>query len=163
MWSHSVDDQPEEEAVMQIAGAGHWFLEGWIGDHAVDFLVDSGSVVTAVSGAFCKTLMGAGAPVGELRPTTRKLRGADGSQIDILGCSFCVVSFLGLRTEFPILVCDLSTLEQISWDQYYHTHWTSNMDCCLQNEVCFFNYTAGMLHYPDVCLPWDIARSHRIF
>ena len=36
-WSHSVDDNPEEEAVMQVSGAGHWFLEGWIGDHAVDF------------------------------------------------------------------------------------------------------------------------------
>ena len=80
MWSHSVDDQPEEEAVMQISGAGHFY----------------------------KTLMGAGAPVGELRPTTRRLRGANGSQIDILGCSFCVVSFLGLWTEFPILVCDFS-------------------------------------------------------
>ena len=58
---------------------------------------------------FYKTPMGAGAPVGELRPTTRRLRSANGSQIDILGCSFCVVSFLGLRAEFPILVCDLST------------------------------------------------------
>ena len=37
-WSHSVDSHPDEEAVMQISGAGHWFLEGWIGDHAVDFL-----------------------------------------------------------------------------------------------------------------------------
>ena len=109
IWSQSVDDQPDEEAVMQIAGAGHWFLEGWIGDHAVDFLVDSGSAVTAMPCLFYKTLMEAGAPVGELRPTARKLRGAKGSQIDILGCSSCVVSFLGLRTEFPILVCDLST------------------------------------------------------
>ena len=41
--------------------------------------------------------------------TVRKLRGANGSPIDIFGCSSCVVSFLGLRTEFPILVCDLST------------------------------------------------------
>ena len=47
--------------------------------------------------------------MGKLRPTTRRLRSANGSQIDILGCSFCVVSFLGLRAEFPILVCDLST------------------------------------------------------
>ena len=110
-WSHSMDDQPEEEAVMQILGAGHWILEGWIGDHTVDFLVDSGSAVTAVSGTFYKALMGAGAPEGELRPTTRRLRSANGSQIDILGCSFCVVCvvFLGLRAEFPILVCDLST------------------------------------------------------
>ena len=58
---------------------------------------------------FYKALMEAGAPVGELRPTARKLRGANGSQIDILGFSSCVVSFLGLRTEFPILVCHLST------------------------------------------------------
>ena len=71
--------------------------------------MDSGSAVTAVSGIFYKTPMGAGAPVGELLSTTRRLRSANGSQIDILGCSFCVVSFLGLRAEFPILVCDLST------------------------------------------------------
>ena len=108
-WSHSVDDQPEEETVMQISGAGHWFLEGWIGDHAVDLLVDSGSAVTAVSSTFYRNPMGAGALVGELRPTNRWLWGANGSQIDILGCSFCVVSFLGLQAEFPILVCDLST------------------------------------------------------
>ena len=94
---------------MQISGAGHWFLEGWIGDHAVDFLVDSGSAVTAVSRPFFDRLSEAGAPVGLLRPTSRKLCGANGSQIEISGCSCCVVSFLGLRAEFPILVCDLST------------------------------------------------------
>ena len=85
---------------MQISGAGHWFLEGWIGDHAVDFLVDSGSAVTAVSTSFYKNLKEVGAPMGEIRATNRRLRGANGSRIDILGCSFCVV---------PILVCDLST------------------------------------------------------
>ena len=42
-WSIAVDNQQSDEDVMQISGAGHWFLEGWIGDHAVDFLVDSGS------------------------------------------------------------------------------------------------------------------------
>ena len=98
-WSVTIDDQPTEEAILQISGAGHWFLEGWIGDHAVDFLVDSGSAVTAVSQSFYNTLVVAGAPVGVLRPTVR----------NISGCSSCVVSFLGLRTEFPILVCDLST------------------------------------------------------
>ena len=67
-WSRTVDDQLEEEAIMQISGAGHWFLEGWIGDHSVDFLVK------------------AGAQVGALRPTPSKLRVANGSQIDILVC-----------------------------------------------------------------------------
>ena len=95
--------------MLQISGAGHWFLEGWIGDHAADFLVDSGSAVTALSCNFYQALMSAGAPVGVLQPTVRRFRIANGSPIDILGCSSCVVSFLGLRTEFPILVCDLST------------------------------------------------------
>ena len=109
VWSESVDDQQTEEYIMQISGMGHWFLEGWIGDHAVDFLVDSGSAVTAISRPFFDRLSEVGAPVGVLRPTTRKLCGANGSQIEISGCSYCVVSFLGLRTEFPVLVCDLST------------------------------------------------------
>ena len=108
-WSIAVDNRQTDEDVMLISGAGHWFLEGWIGDHAVDFLVDSGSAVSAVSRSFFDTLSEAGAPVSVLRPTTRKQRGANGSQIDISGCSSCVVSFLGLRTEFLILVCDLST------------------------------------------------------
>ena len=108
-WSVSVDHQQNEEDIMQISGAGHWFLEGWIGENAVDFLVDSGSAMTAVSRSFLNRLSEAGAPVGVLRPTARKLRGVNGSQIDISGCSSCVVSFLGLRTEFPVLVCDLST------------------------------------------------------
>ena len=90
-WSESVDNQQTEENIMQISGTGHWFLEGWIGDHAVDFLVDSGSAVTAISRPFFNSLSEAGAPVGVLRPTTRKLRGANGSQIEISGCSYCVV------------------------------------------------------------------------
>ena len=108
-WSVTIDNQLADEDVMQISGAGHWFLEGWIGDHAVDFLVDSGSAVTAVSCSFYKNLVESRAPVCDLQPTSRKLRGANGSHIDILGCSSCVVSFLGLRTEFHILLCDLST------------------------------------------------------
>ena len=58
---------------------------------------------------FSQTLLSAGAPVVVLQPTDRRLRGANGSPIAILGCSSCMVSFLGLRTEFPVLVCDLST------------------------------------------------------
>ena len=89
-WSIARDNQHTDEEIMQISGAGHWFLEGWIGDHAVDFLVDSGSAVTAMSQSFYNTLVEAGAPVGDLRPTVRKLRGANDSQINISGCSSCV-------------------------------------------------------------------------
>ena len=106
-WADSVDTRSMDESVLQISGAGHWFLEGWIGNHSVDLLVDSGSAVMALSCSFYQTLVRAGSPVGALQTTSRKLWGANGSSIDILGCSSCVVSFLGLQR--PILVCDLST------------------------------------------------------
>ena len=98
-----------DDSVMQISGTGHWFLEGWIGDHLVEFLVDSGSSVTAVSNSFYQTLVRAGAPLGVLRPTARTLRSANGTGIGVSGCSHCVVSFMGLQVEFPVLVCDLAT------------------------------------------------------
>ena len=98
-----------EYPVMQISGTGHWFLEGWIGDHSVEFLVDSGSSVTAISDTFYRNLVHAGAPLGILKVTARTLRSANGTGIEVLGCSRCSVSFLGLRTEFPIIVCNLAT------------------------------------------------------
>ena len=60
-----------EDPVMHISGVGHWFLEGWIGDHLVELLVDSGSSVTAMSDIFYRNLVQAGAPVGALQITTR--------------------------------------------------------------------------------------------
>ena len=60
-----------EDPVMHISGTGHWFLEGWIGDHSVEFLVDSGSSVTAMSDIFHRNLVHAGAPVGALQITAR--------------------------------------------------------------------------------------------
>ena len=98
-----------EDPVMHISGTGHWFLEGWIGDHSVDFLVDSGSSVTAMSDIFYRNLVHAGAPLGALQITARTLRSANGTGIEVLGCSRCSVSFLGLRTEFPIIICSLAT------------------------------------------------------
>ena len=150
---------------MQISGAGHLFLEGWIGDHAVDLLVDSGSAGTAVSCSFYKTLVEAGVPVGDLRPTSRKLCGANGSQIDILGCSSCLVSFLGLRTEFPVLVCDLSTEAIIGTDTLGsilpHT-FDIKHGLLFTEGVCPSNYTVEAQHYLDASSPWGIVRFHRI-
>ena len=77
-----------EDPIMQISGTGHWFLEGWIGDHSVEFLVDSGSSVTAMSDTFYRTLVHAGAPLGTLQYTARTLRSANGTGIEVLGCSY---------------------------------------------------------------------------
>ena len=93
-----------EDPVMQISGAGHWFLEGWIGDHSVEFLVDSGSSVTAMSDILYRNLVHAGAPLGIIQATSRMLRSANGTGIEVMGCSRCSVSFLG----FPIIVCNLA-------------------------------------------------------
>ena len=100
--------EQEDDLVMQISGTGHWFLEGWIGDHLVEFLVDSRSSVTAMSNSFYRTLIQAGAQLGILGPTARTLRSVNGIRIGVSGCSNCVVSFLGLQVEFPVLVCDLA-------------------------------------------------------
>ena len=104
MYADHVDD-----SALQISGSGHWFLEGWIGDHSVEFLVDSGSSVTAMSDSLHQTLVRTGAPVGALGNTSRALCGANGTGIGVSGCSRCLVSFMGLQTEFPIIVCDLAT------------------------------------------------------
>ena len=118
-----------EDPVMQISGAGHWFLEGWIGDHSVEFLVDSGSSVTAMSDSFYPTLVHAGAPLGTLQYTARTLRISNGTGIEVSGCSRCMVSFMGLQMEFPIIVCNLATgtdalLELMCWGLCCHTLWT---------------------------------------
>ena len=47
-WSIAVDNRLVDEDVMHISGAGHWFLEGWIGDHAVDFLVDFCGIIRII-------------------------------------------------------------------------------------------------------------------
>ena len=75
----------------------------------MEFLVDSGSSVAAMSDSLYQTLVQTGAPVGALGYTLRTLRGANGTRIGVSGCSHYVVSFIGLQTEFPILVCNLAT------------------------------------------------------
>ena len=62
-----------------------------------------------MSNSFYRTLIQAGTPLGVLGPTVRTLRSANGTRIGVSGCSHCVVSFLGLQVEFPVLVCDLAT------------------------------------------------------
>ena len=78
-----VHTEREDDLVMQISGTGHWFLEGWIGDHSVEFLVDLRSSVTVMSNSFYRTLLQAGAPLGVLGPTARTLRSVNGTRI---GC-----------------------------------------------------------------------------
>ena len=63
----------------------------------------------AMSDTFYQTLVHTGAPLGPLQYTAKTLRSANGTGIEVSGCSRCVVSFMGLQTEFPIIVCNLAT------------------------------------------------------
>ena len=108
----SVEDVTERTSMPQTVCRNSLSYQGETGpvaqtaDQSVkwaDFLVDSGSACLAVSNSFYKHLREGGAPVGEIRPTNRRLRGANGSQIAILGCSFCVVAFLICVVAF--LIC----------------------------------------------------------
>ena len=156
-----------DDSVLQISGAGHWFLEGWIGDHSVEFLVDSGSSVTAMSDSLYQTLVQAGAPVGALGYTSRTLRGANGTGIGVSGCSHCVVLFMGLQTEFPILVCDLATGTgaiigtDVLGSVLPHTLDIKN-GLLFTEGVLHSSYTDGILHFPVVFLQWATARYHLI-
>ena len=96
-----------DDAVLPISGAGHWFLEGWIGDHLVPRrfgIVGDGYVRLSISDfGLCWSTS------GSVSMYFKTLRGANGTGIGVSGCSHCVVSFMGLLTEFPILVCDLAS------------------------------------------------------
>ena len=144
-----------DDSVLQISGAGHWFLEGWIGDHLVEFRVDSGSSVTAMSDSLYQKLVQTGGPVGVLRYTSRTLRCANGTGIGVSGCSHCVVSLMGLQTDFPILVCDLATgtdaiIGTDVWAPCWHIHWTLRMASCLHKGVLHSSYTDMIMLFPVV-------------
>lgn len=97
----------EDDTILQVSGQGYWYLSGWIGDYPVDFLIDSGSSVTALSAKCYEKLRSEGASMGPLQPTAKKLRGAGGSSINVHGATSCIVHFLGLEVNLLIIVCDL--------------------------------------------------------
>ena len=152
---------------MQISGTGHWFLEGWIGDHSVEFLVDSGSSVTAMSDSFYQTLVHAGAPLGTLQYTARTLRNTNGTGIEVSGCSRCVVSFMGLQMEFPIIICNLATgTDAIIGTDVLGSVLPHTLD--IKNGLLFANGGASLqLHRRDSALSgrvftWATPQYHHI-
>ena len=160
-----VGDDPlhYEDPVMHISGAGHWFLEGWIGDHSVEFLVDSGSSVTAISDVLYGNLLQAGAPVGALQTTARTLRSANGTGIDVLGCSRCSVSFLGLRTEFLIIICSLAAgTDAIIGTDVLGSVLPHTLDYYLHKVGRHYSCTGGIQPCRVVCSRWGIRQYHHI-
>ena len=121
-----------------------------IGDHSVEFLVDSGSSVTAVSNSFYQTLVRAG---------------LHWEYWDLLRTG--LVSFMGLQVEFPVLVCDLATgTDAIIGTNVLGSVLPHTLD--IKNGLLFTegvlhsSYTDGILLFPVVFLRWATARYHLI-
>ena len=139
-------------------------MKGRIGDNLLEFLVDSGSLVTAMSDSLHQTLVCAGAPVGTLGCTSRTLCGANWTGIGVSGCSHCVVSFMGLLTEFPILVCDLAVgMDAIIGTDVLGSVLPHTLD--IKNGLLFtegalhYSYTAEATHFLVASSQWDTAPS----
>ena len=123
----------------------------------MEFLVDSGSSVTAMSDSFYQTLVHAGAPLGTLQYTARALRSANGTGIEVSGCSRCVVSFMGLQTEFPIIICNLATgTDAIIGTDVLGSVLSHTLD--IKNGLLFENGGASLQLYRR-----DSALSGRVF
>ena len=121
--------------------------------------------MTAVSNSFYQTLVRAGAPLGVFGPTARTLRSANGTRIGVSGCSHCVVSFVGLQVEFPVLDCDLATgTDAIIGTDVLGSVLLHTLD--IKNGLLFTegvlhsSYTDGILLFPVVFLRWTTARYH---
>ena len=109
-------DWPADDTVLELSGTGHWLLEGWIGDHTVDFIVDSGSSVTAICENFADYSWLDWHRL-ENKPTNRTLWGASGATIRVSGL---------LTFNMPVLVTNFSqetvTVEpfcELDWSQWY--------------------------------------------
>ena len=124
-----------------------------------------GSSVTAMSDSLYQTLVYAGAPVGVLGCTSRTLRGANGNGIGVSGCSHCVVSFIGLLTEFLILVCDLASGTDaiigtdVLGSVLPHTLWTSRMACCSWMGCLAAITSEGCRAFRPRFHSWSLLRS----
>ena len=93
----------------QRQDTGSWRVR--IVDHPVDFFIDYGSMVSAISEKHYKLLITGQAMVGmvgELKPTNRTSRGATFAKTRVSG-SGCNVSFMDPHVILPIIIRNLHT------------------------------------------------------
>ena len=138
-----------------------------IGDHSVEFLVNSGSSVTAISGPrWCTG--------GNIEVYFWNIAWHKWHSNRISGCSHCVVSFMGLQTEFPILIilCDLNTDAIIGTDTLgsvlrhtldiknglLFTEGASHFNCTRMTLLCWDAFSLlAIVQYPHTQMQYYIA------
>ena len=85
-----------------------WFLAGWIGDSPIDFLVDPGAVVSAISLPCYEKLMEASAILTPMRAIRMELEAANKSDMRVHGMCNLDLSVHGLIINMDTLVVDLN-------------------------------------------------------
>ena len=85
-----------------------WYLAGWIGDSPIDFLVDPGAVVSAISLPCYEKLMEANAILTPMRAIRMELEAANKSDMRVHGMCNLELSVHGLLINMDTLVVDLN-------------------------------------------------------
>ena len=85
-----------------------WYLAGWIGDSPIEFLVDPGAVVSAISLQSYDRLMEANAILTPMRAIHMELEAANKSDINVHGICNLDLSVHGLKINMDALVVDLN-------------------------------------------------------
>ena len=85
-----------------------WYLAGWISDSPIEFLVDPGAVVSAISLQSYDKLMEANAILTPMRAIHMELEAANKSDINVHGICNLDLSVHGLKINMDALVVDLN-------------------------------------------------------
>ena len=85
-----------------------WYLAGWIGDSPIDFLVDPGAVVSAISLPCYEKLVEANAILTPMRAIRMELEAANKSDMRVHGMCNLDLSVHGLIINMDTLVVDLN-------------------------------------------------------
>ena len=85
-----------------------WYLAGWIGDSPIDFLVDPGAVVSAISLQSYEKLLGTNAILTPMRAIHMELEAANKSDMSVHGMCNLELSVHGLIINMDALVVDLN-------------------------------------------------------
>ena len=85
-----------------------WYLAGWIGDSPIEFLVDPGAVVSAISLQSYENLMEANAILTPMKAKHMELEAANKSDMSVHGMCNLDLSVHGLKINMDALVVDLN-------------------------------------------------------
>ena len=85
-----------------------WYLAGWIGDSPIDFLVDPGAVVSAISLQSYEKLMESNAIITPMRAMHFELEAANKSDMRVHGMCNLELSVHGLIINIDAVVVDLN-------------------------------------------------------